>query len=78
MNGKGVSLVNPSGTTNFDRAIRQNRTATATVTLLHNGAPLAHQEVLVEQKKHQFLFGNIWDERSVALANGELSGKKKK
>jgi len=35
----------------------------------------ANQEVLVEQKRHQFLFGSTWGDSTVALANGELSGK---
>lgn len=61
----------------IDRAIRQNRTAHATLTLTHNGAPLAHQTVIVQQKNHKFLFGSTWGNPSVALANGELSGKEK-
>ncbi len=31
----------------------------------------------MEQKKHQFLFGSTWGESTIALANGELSGKEK-
>jgi len=61
----------------LDLAIRQHRTAKATVTLVHDGAPLAHQDVLVEQKNHKFLFGTNWGDSSVALANGELHGKEK-
>ena len=61
----------------LDQAIRQHRTTQATVTLLHDGKPLANQPVLVEQKRHQFLFGTNWGESSIALANGELSGKDK-
>jgi GH35 family endo-1,4-beta-xylanase len=57
--------------------IREHRTARATVTLHHNGAPLAHQDVLVQQKKHQFLFGSTWGESTIALANNELTGKDK-
>jgi endo-1,4-beta-xylanase len=62
---------------NFDVAIRKNRTATATVTLSQGGLPVAGQEILVQQTKHKFLFGSNWGESSVALANGELSGKEK-
>ena len=61
----------------LDRAIRQHRTANATVTLLQNGTPLANQEVVVEQKRHQFLFGTNWGDGSIALANGELSGQER-
>ncbi len=64
-------------TNRVDQAIRHNRTTDATITLTHNGAPLAHREVVVEQKNHQFLFGSNWGESSIALANGELSGKEK-
>ena len=59
----------------LDLAIRRHRTAHASVTLLHDGTPLANQEVLVEQKRHQFLFGSSWGDGSIALTNGELSGK---
>lgn len=85
------------------RRIRQHRTARATVTLSHNGSPLAGQDIVVAQKTHKFLFGtnwghrsnaldikgqsNValanalslinWDRSSIALANGELSGKEK-
>ena len=69
-------MENPT-TTDLDRAIRKHRTANATVTLHMNGAPMANQEVLVEQKQHQFLFGTNWGDSSIALANGELSGKEK-
>lgn len=62
---------------NLDLAIQQHRTTQATVTLSHNGSPLANQEVTVEQKNHQFLFGSIWGRSSIALANGDLSGKEK-
>jgi endo-1,4-beta-xylanase len=71
-------MENPTTTMNqLDSAIRQHRTAQAAVTLFHNGAPLANQEVLVEQKNHQFLFGGNWGNNTIALANGELSGKEK-
>lgn len=89
--------------TDIDRAIRQHRTTQATVTISHNGSPVAGQDVVVQQTKHKFLFGtnwghrsnlldiknqsNVaianalsllhWDRSSVALANGELSGKEK-
>jgi len=64
-------------TEHLDPAIRQHRTATAMITLSHNGAPIANQDVMVEQKKHRFLFGTNWSDSSIALANGELSGQEK-
>ena len=54
-----------------------HRTAQAVVSLTHNGAPLAHQEVVVEQTKHQFLFGSTGGGSTLALASGELSGQAK-
>ena len=50
-----------------DRAIQQHRSAAATVTLTHNGAALAGQNVVVEQKAHKFLFGANWGHRTVPL-----------
>ena len=70
-------MENPTTTADLDRAIRQHRTANVTVTLQQDGKPVANQEVLVEQKRHQFLFGSNWGESSIALANGELSGREK-
>ncbi len=58
----------------LDHAIREHRTATVTIALHENGRPLAHQEVVVEQKRHKFLFGANWGESTLALVNGELSG----
>ena len=62
-------------TIDLDSSIRRHRTANATVTLLQNGTPLSHQDILVEQTRHQFLFGSTWGESTIALANGEFSGK---
>ena len=64
-------------TSHLDQAIRQLRTSHATVTLTHHGSVLANQEVEVKQLKHRFLFGSNWGESTIALANGELSGKAK-
>lgn len=64
-------------TNNTDLAIRQNRMVSGAVALSHDGAPLSNREIEVEQKNHQFLFGTNWGESSLALANGELSGKEK-
>jgi endo-1,4-beta-xylanase len=61
----------------LDLAIRKNRTAKAKVTLSHGGLPVTHQEILVQQKNHKFLFGSNWGESTIALENGELSGKEK-
>ena len=58
-------------------AIRRNRTANVTVTLSHQGLPVAHQEIMMEQKNHKFLFGSTWGESTLALVNGELSGREK-
>lgn len=60
----------------LDQAIKQNRTTQASLTLLHEGVPLANQEVVVEQKRHKFLLGANWGS-SIGLANGELSGQEK-
>jgi endo-1,4-beta-xylanase len=68
---------NPAAPNNLDLAIRQNRSTHATITLEQNGVPLANQEIVVEQKKHQFLFGSTWGDSTIALVNGELSGREK-
>src|SRR5512145_214549 len=61
----------------LDLAIRKNRTANATITLSHGGVHLSNQAILVQQKSHKFLFGSTWGESTIALANGELSGREK-
>lgn len=61
----------------LDLAIHRNRAASVTVTLSHQGFPVAHQEILVKQKTHKFLFGSNWGESMLALVNGELSGREK-
>jgi GH35 family endo-1,4-beta-xylanase len=66
-----------TATHHIEQAIRQHRTTNATVKVIHNGSPLAHQEIIVKQLKHRFLFGSNWGESSIALANGELAGKEK-
>ena len=70
-------MENPPDTEVLEHAIRRYRTTTATVTLLQNGTPLAGQEILVQQKRHKFLFGSSWGDASLALANGELEGRQK-
>ncbi len=62
---------------NVDLAIRENRTRQVTITLTHDGAPVANRDVRVEQTRHQFLFGSNWGNSSIQLANGELSGAAK-
>jgi GH35 family endo-1,4-beta-xylanase len=62
---------------NLDLDIRKNRTAKTTVTLSHDGRPVANQDVLLQQKSHQFLFGTNWGESTIPLLNGELSGREK-
>jgi len=59
----------------LDLAIREHRTATATITLVHAGAPVVLQDVLVAQQRHQFLFGTNWGDCTLAWVNGELSGE---
>jgi GH35 family endo-1,4-beta-xylanase len=61
---------------NVDQAIRETRTKRTTVTLTHDGAPIANRDVRIEQTNHRFLFGSNWGS-SVQLANGELSGEAK-
>ena len=61
----------------IDSEIRKNRTSNTTVTLFHAGFPVIHQDVIVQQKKHAFLFGSTWGESTMALVNGELSGEEK-
>jgi endo-1,4-beta-xylanase len=58
-------------------AIRKNRTANVTVTISYQGLPVAHQEIIIKQKNHKFLFGSSWSESTLSLVNGELSGKDK-
>ncbi len=62
---------------NVDAEIRKNRVVRAALTLKHQGQPLAGQEVVVEQKKHKFLFGSNWGESTIPLVNGELTGREK-
>ena len=61
----------------LDLAIRKNRAENVTVSLTHRGVPVAHQEMELRQISHQFLFGCNWGESTLALANGELSGREK-
>ena len=56
----------------LNRAIRQHRTSQATITVTHNGAPLIGQDVVVQQRRHRFLLGSNWGERTLASTNGEL------
>jgi endo-1,4-beta-xylanase len=60
-----------------ESAIRKYRTANATVTLSHDGVPVIGQAITLQQKSHQFLFGSTWGESTIALVNGECSGKEK-
>ncbi|MCC6617001.1 MAG: endo-1,4-beta-xylanase [Anaerolineae bacterium] len=69
--------VHPTTTDHLDPALRKHRTASATVKLSHKDAPIANHEVVVEQKKHRFLFGTNWSNQTIALVNGELSGQEK-
>ncbi|MCX8025767.1 MAG: endo-1,4-beta-xylanase [Thermanaerothrix sp.] len=61
----------------LDLAIRRNRVVTATLTLVHHGTSVAHQNVWVKQKRHELLFGANWGDLALALINGELRGREK-
>lgn len=61
-------------TTDLDRAIRQHRTTSATITLTHHGSPVVGQEITVQQVKHRVLFGSTWGDSTIALVNAELTG----
>lgn len=61
----------------LDSEIRKHRVAHATLTLTHQGRPVAGQEVEIAQKRHKFLFGSNWGESTISLVNGELAGLKK-
>lgn len=66
-----------TNTADLDRAVRQHRTTQATVTVTHNGAPLIGQDVVVQQRRHRFLLGANWGERTLAWTNSELTGLEK-
>jgi endo-1,4-beta-xylanase len=51
------------GTGDLDSLIRQHRTASATITLSHNGAPVSGKDITIAQKNHKFLFGTNWGQR---------------
>jgi endo-1,4-beta-xylanase len=70
-------MVNTTTSDNLDLAICAQRTCHITVTLTHDGGALSNQEILVEQMNHRFLFGSTWGESTIALANGELSGRER-
>lgn len=58
-----------------DSSIREHRTAEITLTLTQaSGAPVAGQEVQVQQLRHKFLFGANWGDCTLAYVNGELEG----
>ena len=63
--------------TELDLLIKENRTALATVTIRREDkAPLAGEEVVVAQKKHEFLFGGSGF-FLLPLANNEWTGKER-
>ncbi|HEX7498215.1 MAG TPA: endo-1,4-beta-xylanase [Candidatus Limnocylindrales bacterium] len=59
-----------------DRSIQLYRTADVTLTVLAEGKPLANCEVVVAQRAHQFLFGNIGFD-FIPLANDEVKGQER-
>jgi endo-1,4-beta-xylanase len=63
--------------TSPDADIRQNRTSVATLTIVkEDRTPLAHQEVVVAQRNHKFLFG-CTGSSVIGLANDEPKGDAK-
>ena len=59
-----------------DEKIRKNRTAQAKITILGpDHRPMAHQEFVIAQTKHKFLFGTTG--YGIIQANGGLSGEEK-
>ena len=59
-----------------DGSIKQHRTADATLTVFASGTPLANAEVVVAQREHKFLFGNIGFD-FIPLANDEVKGEER-
>jgi hypothetical protein len=60
-----------------DPEIRKNRMAEAVLNALNaEGAPLANQEVTIEQVRHKFLFGTAAFDL-VPLASGEYKGEQR-
>jgi GH35 family endo-1,4-beta-xylanase len=69
-------MINSDTNSKMDEQIRKNRTAQAKITILSpEHHPLAHQEFVIAQTNHRFLFGTTG--YSIIQANGNLSGKKK-
>ncbi|HEX7611900.1 MAG TPA: endo-1,4-beta-xylanase [Candidatus Limnocylindrales bacterium] len=59
-----------------DSLIREHRTADVTLTVMAGGTPLANREVVVAQREHKFLFGNIGFD-FIPLANDEVKGEER-
>jgi len=59
-----------------DGSIKQHRTADATLTVFASGTPLANAEVVVAQREHKFLFGNIGFD-FIPLVNDEVKGEER-
>lgn len=59
-----------------DPAISQYRMADTTITVLAGGNPLANREVVVAQREHKFLFGNIGFD-FIPLGNDEVKGEER-
>jgi endo-1,4-beta-xylanase len=59
-----------------DRLIHLHRTADVTLTVMAGGASLANREVVVAQRDHKFLFGNIGFD-FIPLANDEVRGQER-
>lgn len=69
-------MTNPT-LNHLDPAVREHRTTQAALTVVQGGKPLANQEIVIAQTRHQFLFGSTWGESTIALANGAVSGETK-
>ena len=59
-----------------DLSIKQHRTSDVTLTVMAGGTPLANREVVVAQREHKFLFGNIGFD-FIPLANDEVKGEER-
>ncbi len=67
---------NSNAESKTDEKIRKNRTAQAKITILGpDRRPMAHQEFVIAQTKHKFLFGTTG--YSIIQTSGDLSGEEK-
>ena len=61
----------------IEKNIKKHRAIETTVTILKSvNNPLAHQEVVIAQQNHEFLFG-CTAHKTIPLVNNELAGKER-